>query len=506
MKARSMRISGRNRSIEIAWPSLLLFSSLFVLPLLLVSFATPTLAQQSTAPPSGEQGKSSSTSSKSSPVDSCFCKIDTGILEDCPCNTKSIDDFNKNSIHQKVMDVLSRHYFRYFQVNFDKPCKFWDGDGQCGSRNCAVDTCHPSDVPEHVINLSDNINNNNNDKEQQEEAKPEEKPSSAYTLYGYFMEKVHEFVPLFEPLVVMWTKFSKDYLPATAEPFSPDCQEEPSYSRVDTALPPASVQLLNEFCTLDPLEAGDTCDYIDLLKNEEKFTGYAGHSANRIWGKIYGDLCFKSQNGGMEDLCLEEKTFFRIVSGLHTSITVHLCKNYLLQEENPMMGKKAIWGPNIPEFRRRFDPVLTGGQGPDWLRNVYYLYLVELRAIAKAGPLLSTTNYGDPETSRLVSEISESVALLPESFDETKLFKGDGFNHLQQFKEKFREISQLMDCMGCERCKVWGKLQVTGVGTALKILVTPVEQLRLTRHEIVALLNGFGRVSTSIKELDTFRI
>ena len=62
--------------------------------------------------------------------------------------------------------------------------------GQCGSRNCAVDTCHPSDVPEHVINLSDNINNNNNDKEQQEEAKPEEKPSSAYTLYGYFMEKV----------------------------------------------------------------------------------------------------------------------------------------------------------------------------------------------------------------------------------------------------------------------------------------------------------------------------
>ena len=35
------------------------------------------------------------------------------------------------TLDTQVMDVLSRHYFRYFQVNFDKPCKFWDhGDGK----------------------------------------------------------------------------------------------------------------------------------------------------------------------------------------------------------------------------------------------------------------------------------------------------------------------------------------------------------------------------------------
>ena len=47
------------------------------------------------------------------------------------------------------------------------------------------------------------------------------------------------------------------------------------------------------------------------------------------------------------DLCLEEKTLNRIVSGLHTSITVHTCRNYLLQEEDILRGKPAVWGPNI---------------------------------------------------------------------------------------------------------------------------------------------------------------
>jgi len=30
--------------------------------------------------------------------------------------------------------------------------------------------------------------------------------------------------------------------------------------------------------------------------------------------------------------------------------------------------------------------------------------------------------------------------------------------------------SALMDCIGCEKCRLWGKLQVLGLGTALKIL------------------------------------
>ena len=58
--------------------------------------------------------------------------------------------------------------------------------------------------------------------------------------------------------------------------------------------------------------------------------------------------------------------------------------------------------------------------------------------------------------------------------------------------------------------------QVTGLGTALKILfsgefdrpglpVVATADLKLSRNEIVALFNSFGKLSTSIVELERFR-
>ncbi|KAF1394415.1 hypothetical protein PFLUV_G00000040 [Perca fluviatilis] len=59
--------------------------------------------------------------------------------------------------------------------------------------------------------------------------------------------------------------------------------------------------------------------------------------------------------------------------------------------------------------------------------------------------------------------------------------------------------------------------QTQGLGTALKILFSekeiqnlpehsPSKGFQLTRQEIVALLNGFGRLSTSIHQLHSFRL
>ena len=31
-------------------------------------------------------------------------------------------------------------------------------------------------------------------------------------------------------------------------------------------------------------------------------------------------------------------------------------------------------------------------------------------------------------------------------------------------------MSRIMDCVSCEKCRLWGKIQITGLGTALKIL------------------------------------
>ena len=65
--------------------------------------------------------------------------------------------------------------------------------------------------------------------------------------------------------------------------------------------------------------------------------------------------------------------------------------SYLLSEKTPHLGllpAESLWGPNLMEFQLRFDPELTGGYGPQRLKNLYFLYLLELRALAKAAPYL----------------------------------------------------------------------------------------------------------------------
>lgn len=57
------------------------------------------------------------------------------------------------------------------------------------------------------------------------------------------------------------------------------------------------------------------------------------------------------------DLCLEKRAFYRAISGLHTSINIHLCAEYLhghLVNSNPLAASEpAKWGPNIKEFQSR---------------------------------------------------------------------------------------------------------------------------------------------------------
>lgn len=81
---------------------------------------------------------------------------------------------------------------------------------------------------------------------------------------------------------------------------------------------------------------------------------------------------------------------------------------------------------------------------------------------------------------------------------------------VEEFKNHFRNVSLIMDCVSCEKCRLWGKVQVTGIGTALKILFASEsprrwESLNFRRSEIVALFNTLGRLSESIAAVQSFR-
>jgi hypothetical protein len=48
-------------------------------------------------------------------------------------------------------------------------------------------------------------------------------------------------------------------------------------------------------------------------------------------------------------------------------------------------------------------------------------------------------------------------------FDEGRLWKGEhGAELKRQLQLTFQNITRVMDCVGCEKCKLWGKLQTLG--------------------------------------------
>lgn len=286
----------------------------------------------------------------------------------------------------------------------------------------------------------------------------------------------------------------------------------------------------SSFCVLDDNQEG--AEYVDLLLNPERFTGYQGKSAHRIWETIYNENCFISKDlkskttftslvdsFALRDACLEERVFYRMVSGLHSSINIHLCAEYLQPEKNTLnfATPNGVWGPNLDEFKRRFSPEATGMAGEHWLRNLYFAYIVELRALAKIAPYLRQAEFytgfdsDDKEVQLAVKDLLNIVEKFPSHFDESLMFTGASSKLKMEFREKFYNITRIMDCVGCEKCRLWGKLQTQGMGTALKILFSGDLQyfaesntffmvngekknpFRLRRTEIVALFNAFGR-------------
>jgi len=254
-------------------------------------------------------------------------------------------------------------------------------------------------------------------------------------------------------------------------------------------------------------ESEEEFQYINLLVNPERYTGYKGEHAHRIWSAIYNQSCFTD---GVT--CTEERVFHRLISGMHTSITIHLVNEWLLDED------KGIWGPNLEEFDKR----LGAPEHKDRVQNLYFAYLFVLRAVLKAAPLLSGYDYAtglqeeDAMTKNMVKQLLLDQAIkqaCPMPFDEGRMWKGENAAELkEQLQHTFRNITRVMDCVGCEKCKLWGKLQTLGVATALKILFSardcqgstpgadePFAELQLERNEAIALVNLLARFSNSLQ-------
>ncbi|KAL0577628.1 endoplasmic oxidoreductin-1 [Marasmius crinis-equi] len=205
--------------------------------------------------------------------------------------------------------------------------------------------------------------------------------------------------------------------------------------------------------------------------------------------------------------CLEKRVYYKVISGLHASISTHICMEYL----NQTSGE---WGPNLECFVNRV------ASHPERLQYIYFNVVLMLRAVSRLGPYLSAYDYcstGNHEDElETKNKLTNVINLAQDAgkFDETVLFRGENANILkEEFKQHFRNVTRIMDCVGCDKCRLWGKIQTTGIATALKVLFEMDEHALdpnsnhnlLQRSEVVALINTLHRLSESLEAVNQFR-
>ncbi|XP_031558570.1 ERO1-like protein beta [Actinia tenebrosa] len=436
--------------------------------------------------------------------DQCFCQL-KGKVEECCCDIETVDKINKD-IYPIINEIVQRNYFKFFRVKLDRPCPFWASDGQCTMKHCSVSPCKEDDIPEGV---------------KSESKRHQSRSSKSFSKYS---------------------KSRNSHTKLKGEKENERCSEpdNTTLGNIDNTISYQDKLALEswdehdedeeEFCQLDD-ESTEGMAYVDLLRNPERYTGYKGPSAHRIWNSIYQENCFKPEKPkgkgyrklmtkNFDSMCLEKRVFYRAISGLHASINIHLSALYLF----PGVGlQKPQWGMNLEEFTKRFSSELTDDRGPVWLKNLYFTYTMVLRAVTKAASFWESEQFytGDYEEDEYVHELVQKLIAhsrtCPSTFDEKVMFKNPATAKIlkEEFRQHFLNVSRIMDCVGCEKCRLWGKLQTQGLGTALKILfsghefegdnVLKSQSFNLKRTEIVSLFNGFARLSSSINYLTKFK-
>ena len=237
----------------------------------------------------------------------------------------------------------------------------------------------------------------------------------------------------------------------------------------------------------------DKGTFVNLLKNPEGYTGYRGP---HIWDAIFRENCFSDK---FNDLCKEDKTFYRIFSGWLSNTNMQIGINY----HNPKTNETYL---NVSMVTTR---MLNSKERVD---NLFFLYSLMIKAFKKAEPLLLSYDYHsgneeeDNKTISLLKELYHSkgkeLDYLNEAFNETTL-DFEYFMHSKKINElvsRFRNISSIIDCVSCSKCRMHAKLEVIGMGTMLKIMFANLDELKehMIRNELVAFINLFAKLSKTV--------
>lgn len=379
-----------------------------------------------------------------------FCTIDKGEVINPTCDV-TFDEINEinGKIRGNLVNLVHTDFFKYFRLHLYKECPFWDQNN-----GFCVNRACAVDVVEDWDSLP-------------EYWQPE--------VLGGLEE--NETISD-EESVKEDCKFLDDL-----------CANDKKKRMIEPDI---------EYCDISDFH-GEGSVLVDLTANPERFTGYGGQESAQIWSSIYGENCFSKGETGQS---LAKDAFYRLVSGLHASIASHLSSDHL----NTETGR---WGPDLDLFMARV------GNFPDRVSNMYFNYALVSKALWKIKPYLSHLRFCDSYDHNVKTTILNILSQLDSKvFNEDLIFEGELSSKVKDdFRTRFKNVTKIMDCVHCDRCRMWGKVQTTGYATSLKILFELDESDenskqhvvdKLTKYELIALFNTFDRLSKSIESVNEF--
>ena len=237
--------------------------------------------------------------------------------------------------------------------------------------------------------------------------------------------------------------------------------------------------------------------YINLLKNPEGYTGYKG---SHIWKAIFKENCFSEK---YSSLCVEDKIFSNIFTGWLAVTNFEIGVNF----RNRISKEKYV---NITYVTSKFL------YQKDKIDNLFFLYSLILKAANKAVPFFIDYDYSsgneteDKLTSKLIKEIFRHGL---KNFDEIEEAFKDSYVQFENYIYsdmiseliiRFRNISSIIDCVTCSKCRMHAKLEVFGIATMLKIMFSKsTDDLKqsMSRNELVSFINLFAKLSKSVNDV-----
>ncbi|KAI5190397.1 ERO1-like protein alpha [Nematocida minor] len=208
---------------------------------------------------------------------------------------------------------------------------------------------------------------------------------------------------------------------------------------------------------------------VDLRTVLERYTKYNG---SIVWDAIH--------KLGRNDPLLNV-----LLSGVHCSVSVHLCSFY---NEDPENRKLYM---NYALMQQKVTPA--------YFNNLRYTldFLISLLPVA----------ISDLSSIAQTKDGIQAIDSLKNSLLKNRTYDYSEYKSDENTVRRCEEVFKYMGCVDCMRCKVWGKVQFEGLKCAIKLLrKAQGNPIALDRFELVTFLNLLNRVSTSVAQYNKYRM